>query len=182
MIALRRICILLVGIGCSILLLRHESSFDTVPFPGKGLRVKLAASVHSEGEFCLQAAMPVTNSAAPLGGERIPCLLTVTVSSSGNQVLQTEVKAFEWGSEFGWAGIQYFDGPAWHLKRGEYDIQVESHGDCAEVITRGAALSVGQVQSHVTERFLTASFLHFIGVAFLGAGLAGLVFCEIKKV
>src|SRR5271157_5093219 len=142
--ALRPICILLVGIGCAILLLRRESSFDTVPFPGKGLRVKLAAYVGSEGDFCLEAAMPATNSAAPLGQERIPCFLTVTVSSSGKQMLQTEVKALDLGSEFGWAEIQYFDSPAWHLKRGEYDIQVESHGDCAAAIARGAALSVDQ--------------------------------------
>jgi hypothetical protein len=139
------------------------------------------AQLRSEGDYCLQVSMPAKNLGAPLGEETVPCSLTVTISSSGKQVIQTDVKTLALGSEFGWAGIQYFSSPTWHLNRGEYDIEVVSHGDCPAAIARGAALSLDQKLSHVTERFLAASLLHIVGIVSLGAGFVGLVLCELKK-
>jgi hypothetical protein len=179
--ALRRICILLIAVGVAILLLKRDPSFDTVPFPANGLSVKLMAQLRSEGDYCLRVSMPTKNPGAPLGEETLTCSLTVTIFFSGKQVVQTEVKTLVLGSEFGWAGIQYFSGPTWHLNRGRYNIEVVSHGDCPAAIARGAALSLDQKLSHVTERFLAASLVHAVGIVSLGAGFIGLVSCELRK-
>ena len=179
--SLRRICICLIALGCTILSVPRGPSVDTVPFPGKGLSVKLNATLRSEGDYRLDVAMPKKDQSEVLASEVIPCSLSVIISRSGKSVLQAEVKTLSLYSEFGWAGIQYFKSQNWHLGRGEYEVEVKSYGDCPAAVARGAALSLEQEQSDITERFLADSFLNDAGIIFVLTGLVGLVLCEIKK-
>lgn len=167
--------------GCAILFVPRGQSVDTVPFPSKGLSVKLSATLRSEGDYRLDVAMPKKDQSIDLGSEVVPCSLSVIISESDKPVLQTDIKALSLYSEFGWAGIQYFKSETWHLNRGQYDVEVTSHGDCPAAMARGASLSLEQEQSHITERFLAGTLLYYIGIVFVGAGLVGLVLCEVKK-
>jgi len=179
--ALRRICICLLAVGLAILFVPRDPSVDIVPFPGKGLSVKLNATLRSEGDYYLDVAMPKKDKSIDLGSDVVPCSLSVVISKSDKPVLHTDVKTLSLYSEFGWAGIQDFNGGTWHLSRGDYVIEVTSQGDCPAAMARGATLSLEQEQTHITERFLLGSLLFYVGIIFVGAGLVGLVLCEIKN-
>jgi hypothetical protein len=171
----------LIAVGRAILFVPRDPAVDTVPFPGTDLSVKFSAKLRSEGDYRLDVAMPRKIQSAALDSEVVPCSLSVVISRAGMPALQKEVKAISLYEEFAWAGIQYFKSESWHLSRGDYDVEITSHGDCPAVMSRGAALSLQPEQNHITERFLAKALLYYAGIVLLGAGLIGLILYEFKK-
>jgi hypothetical protein len=179
---IRRVCIGFVVLGAIFLFARHGATFETVPFPADGLRVKMDAEVTTEGDYYLRASMPRNDQAIGLSSETIPCLLSVSVVERGKPPIKKEVTSLTRYAELGFAEIQYYkSADIWHLRPGEYEVDVSSRQDCKAAVSRGATLSVEQDVTHLTERYLGNVLRFWSGVVLLCGGLMGIIFCEFKN-
>jgi hypothetical protein len=177
----RRVCICLIATGAILLFAKSDSRFETVPFPAAGLTVKMIADVKTDGDYCLEALMPRPDQGNTLGEETVPCSLIVTLIRNGKPSITNQVPSLSLSSEFGFARIQYFEATPWHLSPGQYEVEITSRENCKAAVSRGAALSLEQKQTGITERFLIGVLRYWSGVFFLCAGLLGIIFCEFKK-
>jgi len=178
---MRRACIFLLAFGLIIPFLEHDLSSDTVPFPGKGLSVKAAAKIPSEGDYYLAASLPRrADDDFGLLPEKIPCALEVRMARNGTPLGVSKVTAFSRYAEFGWARIQFYKSDPWHLTRGSYALEITSLGECTNASARGATLTLEQSTTQDTERFLARSFVHSLAILCRWAGLVGLMLCELR--
>jgi hypothetical protein len=177
----RRVCICLIASGAFLLFTKHDSGFETVPFPAAGLVVKMIANVKADGNYCFEALMPKPDQGNGLGEETVPCSLTVTLTREGKPSITNQINSLSLSSEYGFARIQYFEAAPWHLSPGEYEVEITSRENCKAALSRGAALSLEQKQTGTTERFLRGVLRYWSGVFFLCAGLLGIILCEFKK-
>lgn len=155
-----------------------SSSFDTVPFPAAGLSVKMQAHVAHEGDYRLVATMPKADHEIGLIEEAIPCSLAINILQTGQRYVLTSMTRY---GEYGFGNIQYYKAGGWHLKRGDYDMEIQGLGRCEAAVSRGAALSIEAESTHATERFLAAVLGYWSGITLLGAGLLGLVWSEFGR-
>jgi len=179
--AFRRICIGLIVAGALLLCTRRDSSFETVPFPTAGLKVKMLAKINTEGDYRLIASMPKADQDIGLTEESVPCSLLVSFSRSDRPSITNEVTSLSHYAEFGFGRIQYYKGGGWRLDPGEYVVEISSRQDCRAAIARGATLSLEQEVTHITERFLAGVAVYWSGVIALCAGVLGLILCEFKR-
>lgn len=178
---LRLTCIVFVVLGAFFLFARRDSRFDTLPFPGAGLTVKMLAEVRKEGDYKIQASLSKADQAIGLSPENIPCSLTVTIARDGKPPVKSEITSLHRYGEHGFARIQYYGGGGWHLSPGDYTIEISSREDCRAAMSRGATLSLEQQTTHATERFQVSVLEYWSGLVLLCAGLLGIIFFEFKK-
>jgi hypothetical protein len=181
---LRRIFIVLTAVGAVMAFFQSDSDseFDTLPFPGAGLSVKMQAKVKSAGQYHLVVAMPLTNDdlSVGLGSDVQSCALTVRIAQdyNGPIIANSEVTTISLGSEFGFAKIQNYTGGYWHLNPGTYDIDIQSRKNCQAALTRGATISLEEQIDKPTETFLWNSLRHRCGILFFWTGIIGLSACD----
>jgi hypothetical protein len=142
----------------------------------------MSAGVRTEGNYHLQVSMPVVGDDLTLGSEVIPCSLTVTVTPKDKPPTMGDVTSLALGSEYGYGRIQYYESPnTWHLKPGEYEVLVQSRGNCSAAISRGAAVTFNEEVTHLTERYLGGVLRYNGGIFLLCGGLVGLIYCEVRQ-
>jgi hypothetical protein len=178
---LRRMCIGFVALGSALLFARRDSGFDTLPFPGVGLTVKMLAKVKTAGDYRINVSMPKADQALALAPETISCSLAVSIKEDGRPPINSEITSLSRYGEYGFARIQYYSGGRLHLTPGEYVVEISSRDDCRAAMSRGATLSLEQEMIHPTERFIGSVLAYWGGVLLLGAGLLGIILYEFKK-
>ena len=134
---LRRICIALVVLGSLLLFLQTDSAFDTLPLPGAGLSVKMAAAVKTSANYHLVVAMPETNESLALGEETVPCSLIIRIAQPNKEPIVTDVTSLSRTSEYGFAKVQYYSGGSWYLTPADYEIEIKSREVCRAANSRG---------------------------------------------
>ena len=179
---IRRISILLVILGSALLFFRQETLLPTLPFPPAGLTVKDVATIGSPGNYYVRVIMPKTDNSLGLSEETVPCSLRVIIIGTSQSAQKKEITTLSRYSEFGFGRTQsYRGGDAFHLDRGEYDIEVTGLGPCAAAASRGATFSLEHDVGNPTNWYFRSLFRLWIGVGTLCLGLLGLIAGEFKK-
>ena len=68
------------------------------------------------------------------------------------------------------------------MDAGQYDISIHSSSPCEAASSRGAAVSIAEQVTGLTERYLLHMLVLYCGTAFFAVGLVGVIVREFKRV
>jgi hypothetical protein len=154
---------------------------ETLPLPGNGLTVRMAAAVKSSGDYYLVVSLPKADESNALGPDSFQCSFTFTATSARATPIEGRVARLDRYAEIGFSNVQLYKSQSWHLDARAYQVSIRADAPCDAASLRGAAVSMERDASQVTERFLGHMLILIIGMTAAGAGLIGLVVREVRK-
>lgn len=142
-------------------------------------RSKHAAIIKGMASGAVGLRGQATGTGAVVGGGRRQVLRAFLILILADK---KEITWFGTTSEYGFANIVNYKGNArWHLKPGDYPIQITSRENCVAAMSRGATLTLGEEINHPTEVYLNTLLAHSLATFCLWGGLLGLVVCEWRR-
>ena len=176
-------CLVMTTLG--IMLMIYAASINgeddwtpvTRPYPGTGFRIKDSFEITTDTNYWLQVSVPEHRSGEIGLPDKPPleCVLHIKITSNSVTYIDDTVKQLTYGGEEGFAHIDlYYSDKSWHLKRGEYELEISSEKTPEIISTHGALLELEQIVNPVGP-LLRDKFRWFGAYLLCGLGMFGLV-------
>ena len=162
-------------LGLSWLVMQSGPTFQVLPFPGEGLKVRTTAKINFADDFDLKICIPTSDDTQESSINNEPVELLIKIDN-GKSSVSKQISSISLFNIYTFGKVMYYHSTqSWRLGRGNYVFDISCIKNSRMVMMRGATITIDHPPYHPTERLIQHDLLLLCGALLMIASLLGFI-------